>query len=60
MAHPETCPCGSGKACEALHDARGIFVSYVCEDCEAEKRSKYRPEIFEDGNYELDEPIDED
>lgn len=44
----------------ALYDARGIYVSRVCEDCEEEVKSQYRPEIFADSSYETDEPIDED
>ena len=54
------CPCGSGEYPEALYDARGIFCCYVCDKCEKEKKSRYRPEIFEDGNYWADEPIDEE
>jgi hypothetical protein len=52
------CSCGSDKERFAIHDARGIFVVYACEDCEEEKKSHYRPEIFEDGNYECDETIE--
>tara|TARA_R110000803_G_scaffold210841_2_gene284392 strand:- start:27663 stop:28031 length:369 start_codon:yes stop_codon:yes gene_type:complete len=52
------CRCGSGNHKFALHDARGIFCDYVCDSCENEKRSKYRLEIFTDGNYEADEPIE--
>ena len=44
----------------ALHDERGIFCCYVCDTCEAEKRARYRPEIFTDSQYEADEPIEED
>ena len=54
------CMCGSGKQRYDLTDARGIFCTYVCDDCEKEKRSRYRPEIFEDGAYECDEQIDDD
>ena len=43
----------------ALIDARGIFCTYVCDACEAERRGRYRPEIFT-GLYDADEPIDED
>jgi hypothetical protein len=43
-----------------LYDARGLFVSYICKECEVSVRAKYRPEIFEDSSYECDEPIDED
>jgi hypothetical protein len=31
------CPCGSGEAREAQHDARGIFLRYTCDACHAEK-----------------------
>jgi hypothetical protein len=55
---PRTCPCGSGEPCWELNDARGIFCSYVCDKCEDEKRREYRPEIFTDGSYETDEPIE--
>lgn len=54
------CPCGSGKARDELVDARGIFCCYVCEDCEDEKRKRYRPEIFEDSNYGCDEQVEDD
>lgn len=43
---------------EALYDARGIFCCYVCEKCERVKRSRYRPEIFADSQYECDEAIE--
>jgi len=54
------CICGSGLPSEQLYDARGIYVSRVCEACEAEVRSRYRPEIFSDSGYECDEPIEEE
>jgi hypothetical protein len=54
------CPCGSGKWKQSLNDARGIFCCYTCEDCEDEKKARYRPEIFEDGNYECEEQIEDD
>jgi hypothetical protein len=44
----------------ALYDARGIFCTYVCDKCEPEKKSGYRPDIFTDANYWHDEPIEED
>lgn len=43
-----------------LHDARGIFCCYVCDDCEDEKRSRYRLDVLQDPNYEADEPIEGD
>jgi hypothetical protein len=52
------CDCGSGQEKWALHDGHGIFLCYVCEQCEKEKRSKYRADIFE--AYDADEPIDPD
>lgn len=56
----DLCDCGSGKQKQALNDARSIFCCYVCEDCEQEKSSRYRPEVLTDSNYYADEPIDED
>lgn len=53
------CICGSGKASWELIDARGIYVSRVCDDCEEEKKSRYRPEIFTDMGYWTDEPVEE-
>ena len=41
-------------------DARGIFCAFVCDRCEAEKRSRYRADIFINGAYWADEPIEED
>ncbi len=41
-----------------LLDARGIGCGRVCDRCEETVRAQYRPEIFEDGNYECDEPIE--
>ena len=43
----------------SLVDARGIFCAYVCPICEADKRAKFRPEIFTDSNYACDEPVEE-
>ena len=53
------CLCGSGFTRYELVDAAGIFCTYVCSKCEAEKKKKYRSEIFEPGSryalYEGDE-----
>jgi hypothetical protein len=49
MARKKLCSCGSGKPRRQLCDAAGIFCCYVCDDCEAERRKGYRPEIFEPG-----------
>lgn len=54
------CSCGSGLIRYDLTDARGIFCGYVCEKCEQEKMSGYRPEIFTDSSYEADELIEEE
>ena len=55
-----TCNCGSGEYREPIYDAKGIFVAYVCDKCRKQKLKGYRPEIFEDSDYEVDEQIDED
>ena len=52
------CRCGSKLERYELYDARGIFVSYVCESCEPAVRAKFRPDIFTDSAYWHDEPID--
>ena len=55
------CPCGSGEDRFPLHDARGIFVSYVCDQCEKEVKNSCRPEIFEDCNYDtFGEQVEDD
>jgi hypothetical protein len=54
------CPCGSEEPRREMVDARGIFCTFVCDQCEDEKRSHFRADIFEDADYWHDEPIDED
>jgi hypothetical protein len=54
------CTCGSGEFPEAIYDARGIFVAYVCDKCRKSRLSGFRPEIFTNSQYECDEPIDGD
>ena len=55
------CPCGSGEYRRELYDARGIFCTFICDQCEAEKkRAEFRADIFTDPNYWHDEPIEED
>lgn len=51
--------CDPGQR-RALHCARGIFCCYVCDRCEAEKRSRYRPEVMTDPHYETSEEINDD
>lgn len=52
------CNCGSGLPSEDVYDARGIFVARVCAACKKERLKGYRPEIFTDPGYEVNEPID--
>ena len=54
------CRCGSGLQRFELVDARGIFCTYVCDQCEAEKRREFRADIFTDADYECDEPVEAD
>lgn len=54
------CNCGSDLPRRDLRDARGIFCTFVCDKCEEEKRSHFRPDIFTDPDYWTDEPIEED
>ena len=57
---PTKCHCGSGELSYIVYDARGIPVGKACDECEEKLKSKYRPEIFDDCQYECDEQIDED
>ena len=54
------CRCGSGEVAVAKYDARGIFLTYACDQCVKEKLREFRPEVLTDPNYYADEPIDED
>lgn len=54
------CPCGSLHQSRELLDARGIYCGRVCDLCEEKKKAEFRPEIFTDPNYAVDEPIDDD
>jgi len=51
-------PCEHKSGKRPLYDARQIFVAYVCDDCEDEVKSHFRPEIFDDSGYTVDEPIE--
>ena len=46
----KACHCGSGLPRFELKDAAGIFCTFVCDDCEAEARKKYRPQIFDESH----------
>jgi len=54
------CNCGSGLDRKEVLDARGIFVSYVCQNCYSEILDGYRYDIFVDSNYATDEEIEGD
>ena len=54
MYKSKPCNCGSGRDRHALVDAAGVFVTYVCDKCEAEKRKRYNPRIFSDW-YDADQ-----
>jgi len=56
---PRECSCGSGEESFPLNDAQGIFVAYVCDACEEDVKSRYRPEIFSGYDQsDVDEPIE--
>jgi hypothetical protein len=38
-----TCSCGSGKPKSAQYDARGIFLTYTCDECHDRKMAGYGP-----------------
>jgi hypothetical protein len=53
------CTCGSGLPKRDLIDARGIFCTYVCDECERDRMGEFRADIFTNAAYEAEEPIDE-
>ena len=57
---PKPCSCGSGKLWSPHYDARGIFLTYTCEDCHDAKMARYRPGVLTDPAFWTDEPIDDD
>ena len=61
LFHPtRPCPCGSGEPRRELRDAMSIFCAFVCDACEAGKRTEFDPRIFTANPYPADEPIEED
>ena len=61
MNHDRPCPCGSGKPSWWEHDAQGIPLARVCDACQEEKLSGYRPEILTGYDQsDVDEPIEPD
>lgn len=50
------CPCGSGKLRSTCVDGYGIMLFFYCEDCFADKRKRYRHDIFT--KYKTDEAIE--
>jgi hypothetical protein len=52
------CFCGSGLPRREKKDGYGIFLTFVCDKCEAEKMKEFRPDIMEE--YDADEPIEAD
>ena len=54
------CACGSGEQRWAEYDARGIFLTFVCNACRERKLRGYRPEVLTDPNYYCDEAVESD
>jgi hypothetical protein len=54
------CICGSGLESEPTYDARGIYLTRVCDQCRKERLSHFRPEVLTDPGYLVDEPIEPD
>jgi hypothetical protein len=48
------------EATYTINDARGIPLGIVCQECEAEVKSKFRPDVLSDSNYWSDEPVEPD
>lgn len=57
IANALTCPCGSGKMCEAQYDVRNIYLCRTCPDCHEVKMRQYRPGVLAHTNFLHDEPL---
>ena len=57
--YPQRCSCGSGEWNRVVHDARGIYLTKVCDKCERDKLKAYRPEVLASINYDHNEDIEE-
>jgi hypothetical protein len=60
QSSPKPCLCGSGKPRSPQFDARGIFLTYTCDDRHDGKMAGYRPDVLTDPAYWTDEPVDDD
>ena len=58
MSFVSKCNCGSGSEGFPEFDARGIFISFCCDNCRKEKLAPYHPEVLVDPSYKADEPIE--
>lgn len=54
------CPCGSGEPRDEHYDARGIFLTFACSQCEKRKLAGYRRDVLTNPNYVADEAIEGD
>jgi hypothetical protein len=55
------CNCGSGLHSWIEYDGQGIYLCRVCDECQEEKLSGFRPEILRPYTQaDVDEPINED
>jgi hypothetical protein len=50
------CRCGSGLDHRPLFDGYNIFLTYVCDQCEATRLKEFRPDIM--SRYHTSEPIE--
>ena len=58
MSRP--CSCGSGLTRREAKDARGIFLTFVCDACQRSKLAGFRSEVLRDPNYAADDLGDDE
>ena len=44
----------------AEYDARGIYLTKVCDLCVVHKLRAYRPDVLQNPSYKTDEPIEDE
>ena len=49
-----------GQAALPTDDARGIFLTYTCDNCHDRKMAEFRPDVLTNPLYWTEEPVDDD
>ena len=54
------CSCGSGLVKRVHYDAHGIFLTYTCKKCHAERMKRLPEELLAGPDHEHDEGLQDE